>query len=200
MKILNLTLASSLAVMIATSAMAEKLSLAKISKYLNGLKVVQAEFTQINDDGTISTGDISIHRPGRIRFDYNPPEESLVIAGKGRVAVFDSKSNQPPSKFQLGQTPLGLILRPNVNFNQSNMVVGHTADANTTTVVAQDPKHPEYGNIRLIFTGSPVELRQWVINDGAGSSTTVILGELKKGGSIRASKFDIEAEEKRRGH
>lgn len=199
MNILRLTLAPVLALAFATSAMADRLSLSEISSYMNSLKTVRAEFTQINDDGTISTGNILIRRPGRIRFDYNAPDDSLVMAGEGQVAIFDSKSNQPPERFPLGRTPLNLILGANINFAKERMIVGHTSDATTTTVIAQDPKNPEYGNIQLIYTSNPVELRQWVITDGSGFSTTVILGELNKGGSIRASFFDIDAEMEQRG-
>ena len=61
------------------------------------------------------------------------------------------------------------------------MVVGHSYDGTATTVTAQDPDHPEYGNIRLMFTDDPVELRQWVITDGSGAETAVILGEVRTG-------------------
>jgi len=72
------------------------------------------------------------------------------------------------------------------------MVVGHSYDGTATTVTAQDPDHPEYGNIQLKFTDSPVELRQWVINDEGGNSTTVILGELRQGGSLGDGLFNID--------
>ena len=98
------------------------------------------------------------------------------MAGGGTVAVFDGKSNSSAEQFPLRQTPLNLILEKNVNLARRSMVVGHASDGTTTTVVAQDPEHPEYGNIRLVFTAGPTELRQWVITDGGGEETTVILG------------------------
>lgn len=199
MKLLRFVLIPAVSLLLATSATAEKLSLDAISSYLNRLTTVQAEFTQINGDGTISTGEILIRRPGRVRFQYNPPDRSLVIGNHGQVVIFDSKSNQPPEKFPMKRTPLNLILAKNVNLNQEQMIIGHSSDAATTTITAQDPKAPEYGNIQMVFTGNPVELRQWIITDGSGSETTVILGELKKGGKIRLTNFDIEAEETRRG-
>ena len=55
------------------------------------------------------------------------------------------------------------------------MVVGHEGDGTTTRVVAQDPDRPEIGSITLVFTGDPVELRQWIITDEGGGQTTVIL-------------------------
>jgi hypothetical protein len=67
-------------------------------------------------------------------------------------------------------------------------------------VQAQDPENPEYGSIELVFTADPVELRQWVITDDLGAQTTVILGEMKKGGQLGARLFDITAETSARGN
>ena len=184
---------------LAAPVAAQKLSLAEISAYLNDMSTAQAEFTQINDDGSISTGEIFISRPGRIRFQYNPPDAGLVLAARGQVAVFDAKSNQRPERFPLNRTPLFLILASNVDLGRAKMVVGHVSDGTTTTVIAQDPKHPEYGTIQLVFTGNPVELRQWIITDNAGQRTTMVLGKLALGGKFRRSLFDIDAEMAARG-
>ena len=192
-------LAAPLAVLaLALPAQAEKLPLAELSRYLNALTTLEAEFTQINADGTISTGQIYIHRPGRIRFEYNKPDDSLIIAGGGQVAIFDAKSNTGPEQYPLARTPLSIILARNVDFNRSGMITGHKSDGKTTTIRAQDPEHPEYGHIELVFTSSPVELRQWIITDDSGTQTTVVLGELKKGGNLGASLFNIPLETSRR--
>jgi outer membrane lipoprotein-sorting protein len=192
MKFARILLALTLTAGLATPAMAEKLSLSQISKYLNSLQTVKGAFTQINDDGTISTGTIYIKRPGRIRFEYNPPEKTLVLASAGAVAIYDPKTNQGPETYPLNRTPLKIILARQVNLGRANMVTGHSYDGKATTITAQDPEHPEYGNIQLKFTANPVELRQWIINDDSGSSTTVVLGALKKTGALPASLFDIE--------
>ena len=190
----RLALLAPLAFLLPFPAAAEKLPLKEISAYLNGLTTVEADFTQVNADGTISTGKIYIKRPGRVRFEYGPPDRSLVIAGGNNVAIFDSKSNQPPEQYPLKRTPLNLILAANIDLDRAKMVVGHTEDGTSTRVRAQDPEHPEYGSIELVFTPNPVELRQWVITDDLGSQTTVILGEMKKGGALGARLFDITAE------
>lgn len=188
-----------LAMALALPAAAEKLPLAQISDYLNGLRTASGDFTQINADGTISTGTIYINRPGRIRFEYAPPDQTLVLASAGTVAIFDPKSNTGPETYPLARTPLSIILAENVNLGQARMVTGHSYDGTATTVTAQDPQHPEYGNIQMVFTGNPIQLRQWVINDDAGNSTTVVLGDLRLGQSIAARMFDIRAESDRRG-
>jgi outer membrane lipoprotein-sorting protein len=180
-------------------ALAEKLALGTLSKYLNGLTTLEAEFTQVNGDGTVSTGRVIIKRPGRVRFEYNPPDKALVLASAGQVAIFDGKSNQAPEQYPLRRTPLNLILADQVDLGRASMVVGHRADGTSTRVTAQDPEHPEYGTIELVFTADPVELRQWVITDDLGQQTTVILGAMQKGGDYGAALFSITREIERRG-
>lgn len=187
-----------LALLLPLPAVAEIIPLSALSDYLNGLTTLETDFTQVNADGTISTGKIYIHRPGRVRFEYAPPDESLVLAGAGQVGIFDAKSNQPPERYPLKKTPLNLILGKDINLGQADMVIGHIDDGTATRVLAQDPEYPEYGTIELVFTADPVELRQWVITDDLGSQTTVILGELKKGTELKPSLFDITAETEKR--
>lgn len=195
----RLFLAPLLSVVLALPVAADKIPLNALSKYLNSFQTATGEFTQINGDGTISTGTIYIKRPGRVRFEYHPPNNSLVVAGGGQVAIFDPKSNVPPEQYPLKRTPLNLILARNVNLSRAKMVVGHKSDGKTTTVVAQDPENPEYGNIQLVFTANPTELRQWIITDESGGQTTVVLGELNKGRQLAASLFSIRNEAVKRG-
>jgi len=179
-------------------AAAEKLSLGEISSYLNRLQTAQGAFTQVNEDGSISTGRILLKRPGRVRFEYDPPEEALVVADGDTVGIIDPRSNDGPQGYPLHRTPLKIILANNVDLTRERMVVGHASDGTSTTVRAQDPEHPEYGSIDLVFTGDPVELRQWVIHDGSGSQTTVILGDLQTGVRLRNEQFEIPGKRRMR--
>lgn len=176
----------------------EQLSLAQISDYLNGIKSMEGGFTQINDDGTLTTGKIFLKRPGRVRFEYAPPDPALVMAGGGSVAIFDPKSNQPPEQYPLKRTPLHLILKRKVDLSQENMVVDHGFDGVASYVEAQDPEDPDQGSIRMVFSGPPVELRQWVITDSVGSQTTVILGDRDYSVRLPAGMFSIPQEIERR--
>jgi len=188
-----------LAAMSAIPATAQQLSLNAVSSYLNTLQSAKGAFTQINDDGTISTGTIYIKRPGKVRFEYNPPEQALVMAGAGEVAIFDLKTRQAPERYPLARTPLSIILERNVNLARAGMVTGHSFDGTATIVTAQDPAHPEYGNIQLKFTGNPVQLRQWVINNDDGSRTTVVLGDLDESAQVPDRLFSIRDEVARLG-
>ena len=84
-KLLSLALAPVLALGLAFPAMAEKISLNEISRYLNSIQTAQTDFTQVNGDGTMSTGTVFIHRPNRVRFEYKG-DKTLVLASAGQVA------------------------------------------------------------------------------------------------------------------
>ena len=193
MRLVTLTATLLLALMTALPATAQQLSLGALSGYLNQLTSAQGSFTQINADGTISTGTIYLRRPGKVRFEYNPPEQALVMANNATVVVFDKKLGGEPETYPLNRTPLGLILASNVDLTRANMVVAHGYDGTATTVTAQDPDNPEYGSIQLVFTGNPIELRQWIITDDSGAQTTVILGALERK-QVPNRLFNIEAE------
>lgn len=179
------------ALALAGPAAAEALSLGAISNYLNTVRTAQGEFTQISGD-TIVTGTVYIWRPGRVRFEYNPPERTLVLANNSQVALFDGRSNVGPERYPLNQTPLSIVLASDVDLGRANMVTAHTSDGTRTTVRAQDPDHPEYGHIDMVFTANPVQLRQWVVTDDSGQQTTVILGEMTEGLSIPRRQFNMD--------
>ncbi len=188
-----LAVVAALTWMWALPAAAQQLSLNALSNYLNQLTSAQAGFTQINADGTISTGTLYMRRPGKARFEYNPPEQALVMANNGAVVVFDRKLGGDPESYPLNRTPLGLILARNVDLGRADMVVAHGYDGTATTVTAQDPENPEYGSIQLKFTNNPVELRQWIITDDGGGQTTVVLGAWERK-ELANSLFNIETE------
>ena len=198
MRVLAPLAAAAFAALTALPAQAQ-ISVSEISRYLNSFRSAKADFTQVNADQTISTGDLSLRRPGRARFDYDAPNRGLVIAGGGQVAVFDPVSNTAPEQYPLNQTPLSLILQDNVNLGRSGMVLRHGGDATQTAITLQDPANPQYGNIELVFTPNPTTLRQWKITDDSGQQTTVILGDMATGASLGGGLFNIPLELQRRG-
>jgi outer membrane lipoprotein-sorting protein len=192
-------LGGGLALAAAGPGRAAPIPLSEISAYLNGIGTARANFTQINADGTLSTGTLHIRRPGRARFDYDPPNPGLVIAGGGQVAIFDDKSNTAPEQFPLSRTPLSIILDARVDLSRDRMVTAYRDEGTATSITAQDPDNPGLGSIRLLFTADPVTLRQWVITDETGSETTVILNAFETGLALSPNLFSIRAELRARG-
>jgi outer membrane lipoprotein-sorting protein len=171
-------------------AAAKPLSLDEISAYLQGLTTARGRFAQINADGSKSQGTFYLHRPGRMRFEYDAPDPALVVAGGGSLAIFDRKSNQGPQVYPLSETPLNVFLSRQIDLKNNPMIIGHEAGEKATSIIAQDPEHPEYGTIRLVFTSGPTALRQWVITDQSGQQTAIVLGELTEGEELSSFLFN----------
>ena len=189
---------SILCMVLASPVAAEKISLNEISSYFNAMTTAEAQFSQITDTGETSTGRLFIRRPGRIRFEYDPPEATLVVVGGGQVAVFDPKSRDEPWRFPLRHSPLNLVLEREVDLAQRDMVVAHFEVGSQTAVTLQDPENPDYGFIQLIFNDNPVQLDQWVVQDNSGGQTHIILDSLTEGGKLSNMLFNIQHEMRKR--
>ena len=170
---------TALFVLLAFPLSAEPVSLDRLSGYINGLTSAKATFTQFTSDGSRSRGTLYIKRPGRMKFEYAPPNEALVLASAGVVAIFDAKSNAEPQQFPLKRTPLNLLLGANVDLSDARMVADHYENENGLTVVtARDPANPDTGTLELYFSPEPLALTQWVVTDESGQKTGVALGRL----------------------
>jgi outer membrane lipoprotein-sorting protein len=173
---------------------AEKISLSNLSSYLESIKKVSGNFTQINSDKTVSTGRIFLFRPGRMRMEYKTPDNSLVIVGGSQIAVFDSKSNTHPRVFPLRKTPLKILLEKKINLKTSDIIVSHEEVESSTVVVLQDPNLSSYGSLKLVFTDHPVTLRQWVITNEMSDQTVLKFKDFINQPNMSSNKFDISLE------
>jgi len=173
---------------------AEKISLSNLSSYLESIKKVSGNFTQINSDKTVSTGRIFLFRPGRMRMEYKTPDNSLVIVGGSQIAVFDSKSNTHPRIFPLRKTPLKILLEKKINLKTSDIIISHEEVENSTVVVLQDPNLSSYGSLKLVFTDHPVTLRQWVITNEMSDQTVLKFKDFINQPNMSSNKFNISLE------
>ena len=175
---------------------AEKISLGNISDYINGLKMIEANFEQVNSDGSIDTGKLYIRRPGKMRLEYEAPNNALVIAGAGSVAIFDDKTKNGPTIFPLKKTPLRLLLKKEVNLIENKMISEHTEKNNNTFIVVQDPKKLSQGKIEMVFSNQPILLESWTITNQSNQKTKIMLNNLHEVAKIPLYLFNITAASK----
>jgi outer membrane lipoprotein-sorting protein len=166
----------------------EKADLDKVSAYLNGIKSLKASFVQLGPDGGMVQGEVSIQKPGQIRFEYKPPSPVLIVATGGRMYVKNSRLNTV-DPYDLSDTPLGLLLNERVDLKTNKAVIGVSEQNGNIVVRARSSANRNDSNITLIFSAPQIELRQWTVRDNQGGNTTVALQRLETGVSLDPSLF-----------
>ena len=177
---------------------ADPYSLANISQYLSNLKCLKADFSQINADGTISSGIIFIKRPGRMRFEYHKPDKTLVLVSAGALAIFDPKGDQGPVTYPIRNNPISLILKGEVDMQNSGVVENYVLGIEEAVLMIRDPNKPERGSVELVFKGVKPELEKFTIKDENGSSTSVLLKDIEYPKEINETLFSIILETNKR--
>ena len=170
---------------------ADARDLARISNYLNGITTLAGNFVQIGHDGELSEGLFYLRRPGRIRFEYKPPNPALIVADGFWVGIYDKRLNTL-DRIPLNSTPLDILLRERVDLGSDGAIRSIERSPGLMRVTAIDPDAPEQGSITMVFAENPLELRQWIIVDPQGLTTTVVLSEMRSNVELDPNLFFIE--------
>ncbi|MGB0934882.1 MAG: LolA family protein, partial [Alphaproteobacteria bacterium] len=64
-----------------------------VEQYFDALTTMEADFTQINEDSSISSGIFYLQRPGKFRLDYTDPDSLLVVTQGNDLVTYDSYSD-----------------------------------------------------------------------------------------------------------
>jgi len=165
--------------------------LTRISNYLNGISTMEGTFVQVGPDGDLSEGLFFMRRPGRIRFEYQPPNATLIVADGFWVGVYDTIDNTL-DRFPLQETPLDLLLRDRVNLRSEGAIRSIERSQGQLRVTAIDPDASDQGSITMVFNDNPLELTQWIVLDAEGLATTVALSETRRNVKLDPNLFFIE--------
>ncbi|CAI3937341.1 LolA family protein [Commensalibacter communis] len=164
--------------------------------WINQLTTLEAKFQQIAPDGQRSTGTVWIKKPGRIRFEYNKPSQLLLVANDGKMVFHDSEVGQTTT-IPLDQSPLGLLLKPQLSFSGDVTMTNFTPPNNNglfqITVVRT--ASPSDGSLTLIFNQNPMMLKAWRVLDAQGRTTMVDLYDLQPGVSVKNKLFKMDFED-----
>ena len=158
-------------------ASADSALVSKAVSYLEGLTSARGRFEQTDSRGETTTGTFFLQRPGRARFDYDPPS-GLAIASNGFKVTVVNRRLKTIESYPLAATPLGLFLAKNIRLDKGLFVsaVDHTATG--FIITAQDGRERSRGSIAMSFGDRPLRLLGWVVTDARGQSVRVRLGDL----------------------
>lgn len=143
--------------------------------FFDQLKTLKSHFIQVAPDGSIAEGTFYLSRPNRLRVEYEPPVQQLIIADGWQLIHVDKELDQA-SYIPLSQTPAAIIARDNLRFDDPDLIIdGYHREANAFAITLRLAKNPDQGAMTLAFTDNPVQLRQWTITDARNLRTRVTL-------------------------
>lgn len=165
-------------------------ALAAIEAYLNSIRTLKARFYQVAPNGQASQGTVWLSRPGRMRFQYDPPSPFLLIAGDGLLIFHDQKLGQT-SNIPLSQTPLGILLAEQVRLSGPVTVTALQRLAGMIEVSVVRSASPGDGTLTLYFVANPLTLQQWAVVDAQRQVTHVTLENVQTGIHVPDSLFQF---------
>jgi len=150
----------------------------RVSTYLTNVRQLHGNFVQVGPDGSKSEGEFFLQKPGKVRFDYNPPSPIELIADGSSVVVRDRKL-ATQDLYPLSQTPLRFLLADRIDLLRDTNLIGVYADDVFVTMVIEESQilggtH----RVMLMFGAQDFQLRQWTVTDPQGYDTTVAVYNL----------------------
>jgi outer membrane lipoprotein-sorting protein len=169
----------------------DTLELQRIAAYLNGIRTMTARFQQLANNAALTTGKLWVARPGRMRFEYVPPNPITLLADTTYVYYWDKELNQV-SKYELRSTPAWFFLRDPISFGSDVIVTRFEHAGAAVGVTVSQSAQPDAGSLTLVFTQNPLTLWQWIVVDQQGKTTTVTLSDLQFGMALDPKLFQYQ--------
>ncbi len=177
--------------LLAFAGAANAQSAAEIEQYVNSIRTLQARFVQNNPNGSVVQGTLYVRRPGRMRFQYDPPSQLKVVADGRQVTLWD------PQTRDFGQWPIGwtaasfLVSEP---FKLSgDLTVQSMQRVNgLLQVTVVQTKKPTEGTVIVRLSENPMQLRGWSIIDNRGKRVDVALTNVQTGLQLADSLFKYD--------
>ena len=146
-----------------------------------------ARFQQVSANGATVSGQLWMARPGRMRFEYDPPSPILLLADMFYVYYVDKELVQM-SKIGLKSTPAWLLLRDPITFDDL-VVTRFERRPNTLRITIVEKADPDKGSLAMVFSDRPLALQQWSIVDQQHKTTTVSLYDERLGVALDPKLF-----------
>jgi len=169
--------------------LADRADLDAVSARLNATKTLKANFTQIDQQGT-AQGKFYLSRPGGLRFEYDPPRKLLVVADDHMVVVQEFAGTAGYNA-RVQDTPLRILLKPNVDLAKDADVTDVHREGNQLYVTAVQTKGYGQGQVTFVFAEPSLDLERWVVTDPVGAQTLVTLSDVKLNQPLDKSLFEL---------
>ena len=163
----------------------------EIGGYINSFREMQGEFTQVSPKGTVSKGVFYLSKPGKMRFEYAPPNPFIIVSD-GTWVTIKNRAKDSADQYPLSQTPLRLVLGDNVDIADEAEILGVESNGGIVTVTLEDKKKLVPGHLIISYDKDHKTLQQWIVVDGHGRRTTVSLDKVVAGVEADPKLFTIK--------
>jgi outer membrane lipoprotein-sorting protein len=163
--------------------------------YFNGMSSFTGDFVQTGEDGRRYKGKLMVERPGKMRFDYDPPAKVLILSDGTTVAIVDERL-KTKDRYPLGQTPLKFLVQDRVDLGRDLKLIRAKADEQTASVLVEDKT--TFGGtsrVNLLFDRATFNLKGWTVTDAQGTKTTVQVANITTGKNLSEKLFKIGNED-----
>ena len=162
--------------------------IAKAEKYFQNLKTAQARFVQTTHTGQQMTGTFYLSRPGKLRFEYDPPVKDYVVADGTFIYFYDGELDEQTNA-PIGTTLADFFLRKDFTLH-GDLTVRQTRRAGGfLQIEVTQTGDPDEGTLTFAFTEDPFALKKWRVIDAQGAITEVELFYLKTGVELDKKMF-----------
>jgi outer membrane lipoprotein-sorting protein len=172
-----------------TAAERSKL-LKEASKALAAVKTARGKFEQYSPDGSFSTGQFAMSRPGKVRFDYDDPVPLVLVSDGTTVALQDSEL-ETTDRIPLASTPLSLLLSDKLDFEKEAEVIDVRRTGDRTNITVRDKTGETEGTLTVVLAGAGNSLEGWRTVDANGGSTSVMLKDVETGAKLNPRLFRL---------
>lgn len=168
----------------------DQADIGRIERYLNAITTLRSKFIQRASTGNIASGTVYISRPGKMRFEYDPPAPILLVAD-GIFLIYVDKDLEQISHVPISSTPISVLVSENVSLTESHDIAAVARGPGTVSVTLTMKSDPEAGAVRLLFTDAPLALKQWYIRDAQGVEVRVSLLDPERGAELDSGLFQV---------
>jgi outer membrane lipoprotein-sorting protein len=164
---------------------------AEVEQYFNSIRTLQARFVQNNPNGSVVQGTLYLRRPGRMRFEYDPPSQLKIVADGSQVTMWDI-ANRDFSQWPIGWTAASFLVKDPMSLSGDLRVeqIQHTNGEVQLTMV--QARKPQEGKVIVRLAEGPLLLRGWSIVDARGQRVDLSLQDIRTGLQLADSLFKYD--------
>ena len=164
---------------------------AEAERYINSIRTLKARFVQSNPNGTVVQGTLYVRRPGRMRFEYDPPSQLKIVADGYQVTMWDI-ANKDFGQWPIGWTAASFLVKEPLSLSGDLRVEKSERSDGMLQLTLSQAKKPQEGKVIVRLGENPMVLRGWTIIDNRGNQVNVSLQDVQSGMQLADQLFKFD--------